>query len=181
MHDLNHSQLLVLLLLTISSFSIFGYKYIISLILVLIIWWCPCVKSSLILLEEGFTMTNAFSWQNVFSLYSVSFCTPRSNLPVTPGISCLPIFTLSTLKWKGHFFGVLVLGDLVGLQRTVQFQLLHRHPSVISEIAPKNCISDSCLHDGYSISSKGFLPTVVDIMVIWDKFTHSSPFHLAES
>jgi len=31
-------------------------------------------------------------------------------------------------------------------------------------------------YDGYSISSKGFLPTVVDIMVIWVKFTHSSPF-----
>ena len=26
------------------------------------------------------------------------------------------------------------------------------------------------------VSSKGFLPTVVDIMVIWVKFTHSSPF-----
>ena len=31
-------------------------------------------------------------------------------------------------------------------------------------------------YDGYSISSKGFLPTVVDIMVFWCKFTHSSPF-----
>ena len=29
---------------------------------------------------------------------------------------------------------------------------------------------------GYSISSKGFLPTVVDIMVIWIKFAHSRPF-----
>ena len=31
-------------------------------------------------------------------------------------------------------------------------------------------------YDGYSISSKGFLPAVVDIMVIWVKFIHSSPF-----
>ena len=31
-------------------------------------------------------------------------------------------------------------------------------------------------YGGNSISSKGFLPTVVDIMVIWVKFTHSSPF-----
>ena len=39
--------------------------------------------------------------------------------------------------------------------------------SVIFEIAPKYCILDSFVdHDGYSISSKGFLPTVVDIMVI---------------
>ena len=28
----------------------------------------------------------------------------------------------------------------------------------------------------YSISSKGFLPTLVDLLVIWVKFTHSSPF-----
>ena len=35
-------------------------------------------------------------------------------------------------------------------------------------MAPKYCISDSSVnYDGYSISSKGFLPTVVDIMVIW--------------
>ena len=39
--------------------------------------------------------------------------------------------------------------------------------SVIFEIAPKYCISDSFVdYEGYSISSKGFLPTVVDIMVI---------------
>ena len=39
--------------------------------------------------------------------------------------------------------------------------------SVIFEIASKYCISDSFVdYDGYSISSKGFLPTVVDIMVI---------------
>ena len=39
--------------------------------------------------------------------------------------------------------------------------------SVVFEIASKYCISDSFVdRDGYSISSKGFLPTVVDIMVI---------------
>ena len=43
----------------------------------------------------------------------------------------------------------------------------NRDHSVILEIASKYCISDSCVdHDGYSISSKGFLPAVVDIMVI---------------
>ena len=42
-----------------------------------------------------------------------------------------------------------------------------RDHSVIFEIATKYCISDSFVdHDGYSISSKGFLPAVVDIMVI---------------
>ena len=42
-----------------------------------------------------------------------------------------------------------------------------RDHSVAFEIAPKYYISDSFVdYDGYSISSKGFLPTVVDIMVI---------------
>ena len=43
----------------------------------------------------------------------------------------------------------------------------NRDHSVVFEIAPKYCISDSVVdYDGYSISSKGFLPTVVDTMVI---------------
>ena len=43
----------------------------------------------------------------------------------------------------------------------------NRDHSVIFEIASKYCISDSFVdHDRFSISSKGFLPTVVDIMVI---------------
>ena len=44
---------------------------------------------------------------------------------------------------------------------------MNRDHSVIFEIASKYCILDSFVdHDGYSISSKGFLPTLVDIMVI---------------
>ena len=82
---------------------------------------------------------------------------------------------------------MLVLEDLVGLHRPVQLQLLQHYSwgidldyhdiewfaletkrySVIFEIASKYCISESFVdYDGYSISSKGFLPTVVDIMVI---------------
>ena len=83
---------------------------------------------------------------------------------------------------------MLVLEGLVGIHRIIQLQLLqhywlvhfldncdiewfalemNRDHSVISEIASKYCISDSSVdHDGYSNSSEGFLPTVVDIMVI---------------
>ena len=44
---------------------------------------------------------------------------------------------------------------------------MNKDHSVIFEIASKYCISDSFVDlDGYSISSKGFLPTIVDIMVI---------------
>ena len=83
---------------------------------------------------------------------------------------------------------MLVLKGLVGLHRTVQLQLLqcywlgidldycdierfaletNRDHSVIFEIAPKYCILDFVVdYEGYSISSEGFLPTVVDITVI---------------
>ena len=78
---------------------------------------------------------------------------------------------------------MLVLKGLVGLHRTVQLQFLQRYldycdiewfaletnrdHSFIFEIASKYCISDSFVaHDGYSISSEGFLSAVVDIMVI---------------
>ena len=44
---------------------------------------------------------------------------------------------------------------------------MNRDHSVVFEIASKYCISDSFVdHDGYSISSKGFLPTLVDMMVV---------------
>ena len=83
---------------------------------------------------------------------------------------------------------MLVLKGLVGLHRTVQLQLLqhywwgidldycdiewfaletNRGHSVVFEIASKYCLLDSFVdRDGHSISSEGFLPTVVDIMVI---------------
>ena len=83
---------------------------------------------------------------------------------------------------------MLVLEALAGLHRTVQLQLLqhywlcidldycdtewfaletNRDYSVIFEIASKYSISNSFVdYNGYSISSKVFLPTVVDIMVI---------------
>ena len=44
---------------------------------------------------------------------------------------------------------------------------MNRDHSVVFETASKYCISDSLVdYDGYSMSSKGFLSTVVDIMVI---------------
>ena len=44
---------------------------------------------------------------------------------------------------------------------------MSRDHSVIFETASKYCISDSFVdHDGYSISSEGFLSSVVDKMVV---------------
>ena len=84
---------------------------------------------------------------------------------------------------------MLFLESLVGLHRTIQRQFLqhrlcwdieldycdiewfalemNRDHSVVFEIAFKYCISGSFFdYDGYSISSKEFFPTVVDIMAI---------------
>ena len=104
----------------------------------------------------------------------------------------------SPLWWKEHLVLLLVLEGLVCLHRIVQLQLLqhdwlgyilgllgywmiclemNQDYSVIFEISLKNCILGSFVdYEGYAISSKGFLPTVVDIMVIWVKFTHSNSF-----
>ena len=83
---------------------------------------------------------------------------------------------------------MLALEDLVCVHRTINFNFfsitlqgidldyrdiewfaleMNRDPSVIFEIASKYYISDSFVdHDGYSISSEGFLPAVVDILVV---------------
>ena len=93
---------------------------------------------------------------------------------------------------------MLVLEGLVGLHKTVQFSFfsitgqgidldyfaiewfaleMNRDHSVVFEIAPKYCILDSSVDcECHSIYSKGFLPSIADIMVIRVKVTHSSPF-----
>ena len=58
------------------------------------------------------------------TLLSFALCTPRPNLPVTPGISWFPTFAFQSSIIKGHFCVVLVLESLVGLHWTVQPQLL---------------------------------------------------------
>ena len=52
---------------------------------------------------------------------------------------------------------------------------MNQDHSAIFEIWPKYSISDSLAdYLGYSISYKQFLPMVVDVMVIWINYTHSS-------
>ena len=60
------------------------------------------------------------------SLCPASFCTPRLNLPVMPGIYLLTSYFCIPIPYneKDIFFLVLVLEGLVGLQRTGQLQLL---------------------------------------------------------
>ena len=66
------------------------------------------------------------------------------------------------------FFSVTARGIDLDYRDIEWFALeTNRDHSVVFEIASKYCISDSSVdHDGCSISSEGFLPTVVDVMVI---------------
>ena len=96
-------------------------KNIINLILVLTIWWCPCVESSLVL----FLVWPVCSLgKTLLTLCPASFYTPRPNLPVTPGISWLPTFAFQSPIMKGHLLCVLVLEGLVCFLRNIQLQLL---------------------------------------------------------
>ena len=103
----------------------------------------------------------------------------------------------SPLWWKGHFFffgvssrmsfrsscstsasSALVIGTYTSItvilnglpwkQAEIILSFLRLHPST----AFLTLFVD---YEGYSIFSKGFLPTVVDVMVIWIKLTHSYP------
>ena len=127
-----------------------------------------------------------------------SFCTPRPNVPVTPGISWLPTFAFQFPIMKRTSFWVLVLEGLVGLHRTIQLQVRQHYwlghrlglpwywMVCLGNKQRSFCHFWDCtqvLHFrlfcwlwGLFHFSKGFLPTVVDTMVIWVKFTHSSPF-----
>ena len=97
---------------------------------------------------------------------------------------------------------MLVLEGLGGLHRTIQLHLLlhyvwvdldysdverfalemNRDHSVMFEMHPSTAFWTFFVDSkGYSISSKGFLPRVIDTMAIWIKFAHSHPFYFTDS
>ena len=67
-----------------------------------------------------------------------------------------------------RFFSITGWGIDLDYCDTEWFALeMNRDHSVIFEVAPKYCILDSLVdYEGYSISLKGFLSTMVDLMVI---------------
>ena len=85
----------------------------ISLILVLTVWWCPCVESSLVLLEEGICYDQYSLLAELYWPFPASFCISRPNFPVTPGISWFPTFAFQSPIMKRTSFGGLVLEGLV--------------------------------------------------------------------
>ena len=69
----------------------------------------------------------------------------------------------STRLFNFSFFSVTGWGIDLDYRDIEWFALeTNRDHSVVFEMASKYCVSDPFVdHDGYSISSKGFLPTVV--------------------
>ena len=123
---------------TVSSWSCFCWLYraspslaaknIINLILLLAIWWCPCVESSLVLLEGGCLL-----WP-VHSLGKTLSALPCFILYCKAKYACYPRYFLTSYFFipvpyneKDIFFGVLVLKGLVGLHRIIQLQLLQHY------------------------------------------------------
>ena len=149
--------------------------------------------------KRVFAKTRAFSSQNSVSFGPALFVFQgQTCLLVQISLDFLLLY-FSPLWWKGHLFWVCVcvldLEGLLGLLRTHQLQLLWHlwlgyrlrflsYWMVCFENEPRSfchlwdctqvyCILDTFVdYEGYSLSSKGFLPSVGDIMVSWINFTH---------
>ena len=171
-------------------------KSIINLIWILTIWWRLCVV--ILGCWKGYLLWPACYFDKTLLAFASSFCTPRPNLPVTLGISWLPAFAFQfSLMKRTSFFLLLFLEGVVGLHSISQLpaslaSLGHRlgllwcwmvclgnepRSSSIFEVAPNTAFQSLLLTlRATPFFSKGFLPTGVDIMVIWNKFAHSCPF-----
>ena len=135
---MSHSQLLVLFLLILQSFFIFSCKEYNQYDFGTDHWCCLCVEQSLVgrvcLLRPVLSFEKKKKRKTLASLCSTSFCIPRPNLPVTPGISWLPTSVFQSPEMKRTSFGVclllvLVLGGVLGLHRIIQLQLLQHQRS----------------------------------------------------
>ena len=155
---------------------------------VLTIWLCPWVESSLVFLEEGVCYDQRillakllalpyfilyskakFSYYSMYLLTS-NFCFPVPYSEEDIFFECYfwKILYVFIEPFSFSFFSITGWGIDLDYCDIEWFALeMNSDHSVILEIAPKYCISDSFVdYEGYSISSKGFLPTVVDIVVI---------------
>ena len=147
--------------------------------------------------KKSLSTTLFYYWTYSFCIWCLLYqWTPRPTLFLTPGISWLPTFAFqspimkriyfqsvssrrssqssqnrstsasSALLFGAYTWITVILNGLPWRWTEIILSFLRLHPSTAFWFD----------YDGYSISSKGFLPAVVDIMVIWVKFTHSSPF-----
>ena len=187
---------------TINSWSCFHWLYrassslppkdIINLILVFTIWWCPHLELSLLLLEDSVCNDQCVLFDKNWLAFALLHFVLQSQTCLFLLISLDSLlFHSNPMMKRTSFLGVrsrrsckssaslaLLVGTWLGVLWYWIVCLGNEQRSFCRfEIASKNCISGSFVDcDGYSISSKVFLPIVVDIMVIWIKFARSSPF-----
>ena len=173
-------------------------KNIITLISVMTIWWGPCCRVVSCVIERGCLLWPVHSLGKTLLAFALLHSVLQGKICLLLKVFLDFILLHSRpLEWKGHLFGVLVPEGLVGFHRVIQFQFLqhywlgidldswgiewfalemNRNHSFVLRLHPSTAFQTLVDSDGYYISSKEFLPTVVDIMVIWVKFTHSCPF-----
>ena len=102
-------------------------KNTINLISVLTIWWCPCVESSFVLLEEGVCYDQCILLAKLLAFALLHFVLQgQTCLLLQICFEFLPLHS-SSLSWKGHLFFMLVLENLLRHCKTIQLQLLKHY------------------------------------------------------
>ena len=94
-------------------------KNIINLILVVTIWWCPCVKSCVV--GRGCLLWPMRSLGKTLLAFALlhSILQGQICLLLQVFLAFLLLHS-SPLQWKGHLLGVFILEGLVGLHGTIQ-------------------------------------------------------------
>ena len=140
--------------------------------------WSVCSLDKTLL---GFVLLHIVLQGQTFMLFGVSLdflllhFNPSSMMKTT---SFFSVSCRSSQNWPTSDSSALVLWHRFALLRCWMICLGNKpnHSAIFSDFT-QACILHSFVdREGYSISSMGFLPTVVGIMVIWIKFTHSCPF-----
>ena len=186
---MSHSQLQVLFLLSVQNISIFGKEFHQSDFDIDHLVMSMCIKSSFVWLVECVCYDQCVLLAKLcqpllcFILYSKAklACYCRYLLtsyfgfqsPMMKSTSFFGVTSRRSCRFSWHpfsfnFFSISDWGIDLDYCDTAWFTLeINRDHSVIFEIAPMYCASDSFGdYDGFSISSQGFLPRVVDITVI---------------
>ena len=98
--------------------------------------------------KRVFAMTSVFSWPKSVFLCPASFCTPRPNLLVTPGVSWLPTFAFqSPIMQSTSFLGVgIYVYQLERLKQSYVFECITRIFKKSSEaVCFKSADEETCL------------------------------------
>ena len=145
--------------------------------------WTAAPQASLSI-TRSWSLLKLTSIESVMPSNHLILCHPLLLLPsIFPSIRVFPSESVLPISWPKYWRFSLSMSpsnEYSGLISVTAWGIdldycdiecfaleTNRDHSVIFEIASKYCISDSFVdHDGYSSSSEGFLPAVVDIMVI---------------